>query len=169
MTYFSNMNKITFKNYELTDIMKRVVISDVVKDATVYLQDYIVMNGKTPENISYELYDTPFYHWTIIMINQILNPVKDWPLNNIAFSQYMESTYGVGNEGLVHHYETNETSPLGAGIIVDPTKHNPTEITSVSNYEYEELKNEAKSRIKVIRPSYITQITKKIKEALANG
>ena len=41
---------------------------------------YYVKDGETPESISYDFYDTVEFYWTILLVNEIIDPYHDWAL-----------------------------------------------------------------------------------------
>lgn len=133
----------TTVNY-ITNIFLRNVIDDEIKNNLSLFDEYDILDGETPEILSFKFYRTPNLHWLILHTNDILDPRFDWPLSTYNLIKYCEGKYD--NINAAHHYINSD------GYIV-----NSTEIgaTPVSNFVYEEELNEEKRRIKIIKPNYI--------------
>jgi len=84
MKYFSKFPSVIVTSNNrpvvITDFLRRVSISDKFRENSVALEDYFIQDGETPEQVSYKLYDTPAYHWVILMVNDITNPREEWPI-----------------------------------------------------------------------------------------
>lgn len=66
----------------ITDFFKRVGITQRAKNLSALLLPYIVLDGETPEMVANKFYGTPFYHWVLLLINDITDPRKEWPLES---------------------------------------------------------------------------------------
>lgn len=56
-------------------------IIDQVKDDPVFYQEYQVLENERPDQLSFKLYDSPFYHWTFFLMNDKLRE-SGWPVSN---------------------------------------------------------------------------------------
>tara|TARA_B000000565_G_scaffold254997_1_gene234566 strand:- start:629 stop:1357 length:729 start_codon:yes stop_codon:yes gene_type:complete len=85
MTYFRNFPRVFYKfgNETTADAFENITIySDVidkVRDLTSAYQDYYVLPGERPDQVSQKLYGTPRYHWTFYLMNKHLRD-SGWPL-----------------------------------------------------------------------------------------
>jgi len=157
MTYFSKFPQHLITTTEgtqvvMVDLFRRVRVGKTFGDVAVGLVPYTVLDGETPEMVSNKFYGTPFNHWIILMINNIVNVLTEWPLkmsalNNKILAEY-EFPYGV------HHYYNNVY-----GYIVDRDDNNP-DIVGVTNFEHEVAVNDAKRQIRFLDPDYIKNFTK---------
>ena len=98
MTYFKYFSKyisttIDKKMVVVTDIFKRVGLGDQYKDIASLLIPYLVSDGETPELVSNKFYNTPEYHWVILLINGITNPRTEWPISNDAVEKLVYEKY----------------------------------------------------------------------------
>ena len=111
--------------------------------------------------------------------------VRDqWPLSNRDLYRYAENKYGITGLSSVHHYETTEVKDtqgrliLPAGKVVDEdftipdpsntaTTLNP--VININNYEYEVRKNNEKSSIYILKPSYLQQFLNDMREIMIYG
>jgi hypothetical protein len=79
------------------------------------------------------------------------------PVNQ--FEVFVASKYDDVNG--IHHYEVLQESgdtTLKLEYPNDPAQTIPVDATPVTNYEYEEEIQNTKSRIRLIRPQYVSQI-----------
>jgi len=83
----------TFLN--LTNIVNNVNVNSLYANESTYYTFYEIEDGDRPDTISYRLYDTPSYHWTLFIINNDLrNGLGDaWPLSNQQFERMLETEY----------------------------------------------------------------------------
>ena len=63
---------------------------DIVNDATFY-NTYEVGNDEWWDNISYNVYGTPFLWWIITLMNEVVNPFEE--LNDGDFIKYLREEY----------------------------------------------------------------------------
>ena len=133
----------------VTNIFLRNVIGDNIKNNLSLFDEYDIIDGETPEIVSTKFYRTPNLHWLILHYNDILDPRFDWPLSTFNLIKYCESKYT--NINAAYHYINSD------GFIV-----NSTEIgaTPVSNFVYEEQRNEEKRRIKILKTTYVDSVVK---------
>ena len=114
----------------------------------------------------------------------IMNVRDQWPLSNRELYRYAVKKYGVENLNSPHHYETIEVKDaqgrliLPAGKVVDSnftipnpsnTKTNLNPVINVNNYGYETRKNQEKSSIYLLRPSYLQQFLNDMRNIMIYG
>jgi len=189
-TYFSKFTPLVYPNRDnsvkvVSDIFFRVQFALEAKaDASLYY-DYEIKDSDNPEILAYKYYGSPSYHWIILLANDMLDPLWDWPMSPKVFDTYLVNKYGDNING-VHHYETlklvaPDTSYgytagdtiLEAGIICDSEftysygtggdAHDFTSVearTKVLNYEYEFKLNEAKRKIRLLDNKYLSEFIK---------
>ena len=121
----------------IRDFFRRVVVSDTFRNNTVLLEDYIVLDGETPELVSNKFYESPYYHWVILMVNNIIDPREEWPISEkqVIERVYMNydmvitvpsgASYSVGNE---------LESSVGGKYIVMSKNSNTIHIRSQNGY-----------------------------------
>ena len=163
MAYFKYFPVIAYdvrgtKNNEnvqlITDILKRVRKKlEIVNYA--FFEQYFVMDGETPESLAHQVYDDSTLHWIILYGNYMTNPYYDWPLTYFDLQKFVTKKYTDING--VHHYEDADKYE------VDSTASGATAIT---NFVHEETLNDAKRNLTLIRPEYVGDIVKELKELL---
>jgi hypothetical protein len=154
------------------NLWKRAEILPEYKNALSLFDEYIVKNGETPENIAFEVYDNPFYAWTILIANNITNFHDQWPKSAIQLNEYVNEKYE--NPTAIKHYVTTELRDANGRLIVAAGKVVPstfsvsyydgqstitaTPVQSVTNYTYESELNSEKEKIQLFRPDIIRDV-----------
>lgn len=163
--YFRNFNTF-FYEYSINgqdviktvkDISKNIRFrSEILSNITLY-DEYDIKDGDTPEIIAQKYYGSPEYHWVVMLCNERYDWIDDFPLSTYQLEAFVTQKYGSGNEYNTHHYIDSN------GYEVD--SDNAT-ATSVSNYQYEDDKNEEKRRIKLISPQLLNRILKSFEDLI---
>ena len=136
----------------ITDIMRRVNLKGNAKANTLVFQEYYVRDGEQPDIVAAKYYDDPEMHWVIVTVNNITSRY-DWPLDQVALSQFVNDKYS--NPNGTHHHEIDATSgDTTKKLIVSSDTDGATAIT---NYEYEERENDKKRRIRLLDREYLSQ------------
>ena len=134
----------------ITDFIRRVKVIERYTNSVSILMPYTVIEGETPEIVSMTFYNTPYYHWTILLANNIINPREEWPLSEIQLLEKISLKYPNNNKTDIYEYRDNDTMYAVEEIIPVPANYYPVTI-----YEYETELNEAKRSIKIIDPAFI--------------
>ena len=146
---------ISYNGDIITDISRRFIIKNIETEHSedIYFE-YLIKNWRSPENIAYDFYGSCDYIWLVLVINNIVDPIKDWLLPDDEIKKFIIEKYGRENIYNVHHYELN-------GIIY---KNYVNGAKLVTNYEYENDKNEKKRKIKLIYPELVSSIESEAKK-----
>ena len=166
----------------VTNIMSRVRFKpSVIENITDYYP-YKVLEGERPDIVSYKKYGTVAYSYLILLINDIVDPLFDWPLPSRQFENYIIEQYGsVANAQSTNKYYYQivraEVTRTGVServpeykIIVDQTTYNSLDasVRSAQNvYDWETEQNDNKREIKIINPDFIQDIDYEVKKTLA--
>ena len=166
MAYFKYFNKINYDvrgvknnvNFDvITNLLQRVRLkANVIKNQVFFAQHQII-DGETPEYIAYKYYGDTELHWVVLYAQEATNPYYDWPLTYSQLKKFVDKKYGVANINETHHYEDADKYQ------VDSTASGATAIT---NFVHEETLNDAKRNLTLIRPEYVGDIVKELKELL---
>ena len=88
----------------VTNITSRFGFEQSFKDNSAVYYEYDIQDGDTPEIIASKFYDSPERHWAVLMINNIVDPQFDWPLDQRTIISYMNEKYSanasVGQSGI---------------------------------------------------------------------
>ena len=103
----------------VTNITSRFGFEQSFKDNSAVYYEYDIQDGDTPEIIASKFYDSPERHWAVLMINNIVDPQFDWPLDQRTIISYINEKYSanasVGQSGTtwaqanIHSYYKVET------------------------------------------------------------
>ena len=186
--YFRNIPKIKYDIFgtepntytNVTNITKRLRFKPkVIEDITEYYT-YRVAEGERPDTISYRKYGSVGYANLLMLINDIQDPLFDWPLSSQQFEQYILNKYGSVESAQTttkYYYQTIRAEVEKTGIrervpevkyIVDSTTYNSLAEGSRSTqteYEWEEELNDEKRNIKIINESFIQELDFEVKKS----
>ena len=165
------------------NIWRRAVILGEYRNSLSLFEEYIVQNGEKPEDIAYRAYRNPFYAWTILVANDIVNYYEQWPRSTQQLNEFVTDKYS--NPGAIKHYVTTELKDTSGNIIVPAGKVVPSTysvsyfdgtstvtaspVTSVSNYTYEAELNAEKEKVQIIRPELIEEFVKAYYKVTTRG
>ena len=172
------------RNYQTaTNIMKRVKFKrEVIEDLADYYP-YSIKDGERPDIISHQKYGTVAYAYLILLINDITDPIFDWPLSSQQFEQYITKKYGSVQSAMnttKYYYQIVRAEVAKTGIseripevkvIVDETTYNSLDppfkkIESV--YSWEDELNNNKKEIKLINTEFVQDIDYQVKQFFAS-
>ena len=174
-----NDERVTVKN-----IFQRAKLRSDIDVATTAFDFRVIKEGQRPDTLAQDLYNDPELDWVILITNNIINVRNEWPLSNRDLYNLAEKKYGIAGLNNPHHYETTEVKDsigrliLPAGKVVDSgfTIPNPDNVAvtinpvvSITNYDYEIRKNQEKSSIYLLRPSYLQQFLNDMRQIMIYG
>tara|TARA_R110002020_G_scaffold352385_1_gene565488 strand:+ start:1 stop:912 length:912 start_codon:yes stop_codon:yes gene_type:complete len=82
----------------VVDVMKRVrVVANQLSDKTLF-HGYNMKDSERIEDISNKFYGSPKFHWVLLLINSVQDPVYQTALTSEQFLSYLESKYGKGEK-----------------------------------------------------------------------
>ena len=144
---------------QVTDIWRRVKVrSKIANNLSLY--DVIdVPEGDSPETIAYKAYGSVDYFWVVCLLNNVVNRIHDWPLDEFNFQQFVKDKYD--NPGGIHHYEKTQSSGKQTGQGPSDFTHkivvNSDELgaEAVSNIEHERRLQDKKRQIRLLSPNYL--------------
>jgi hypothetical protein len=148
----------------LTNVTARYKIRDVLKDKVAIYYDYIIKDSDRPDLIAYKYYDDETLDWLIYLVNDIIDPYYDWPLQQDAFNKYMTTLYGSVSvaQATVFEYRKilNKQTVLFDGtiiperyVVVDQNVYSGLAAnmrSEIDAYEYYEEQNNKKRKIRLL-------------------
>ena len=134
--YFNYFPKTFYKLNEnsndvdaVTNITSRFGFEQAFKNNSAVYYEYNIQDSDTPEIIANKFYGSPERHWAVLMINDIVDPQFDWPLDQRTIISYIDEKYSVnasvGQSGTtwaqsnIHSYykvETRTTNSTGTEL-----------------------------------------------------
>ena len=191
MSYFRELPNLEYQSF-LSDrkesdeyvlvknLFRRVKLRDDLQNVFTVFDKYQIVDGARPDTVAEELYGSAQYDWVVLISAGITRVRDQWPLSDQEVYSYAESIYG-SDLNAINHYETTEVRDsqdrliLPAGKVVDsnftiPKPGDPTAtlnpVVSITNYEYEVLKNNQKRTIYVLKPIYLQQVLNDTRKAM---
>ena len=170
-----NTNIVTVKN-----ILKRFKISDASLSNIQTYYDYNIQDGDRPDVIAQKYYGNEDYAWLVLFSNNIVDPIKEWPLFGTDFTNYVKSKYGsieLANTTTKKRYKVLSAAfkKIDGTVIpkrrveIDETTYNTLseadkEIQTA--YEYEVEVNDNKRNIRLIDSVYLMDIQDQVEQIL---
>jgi hypothetical protein len=145
MFYFDTLPKILTPDENgnfilMTNLLARAKLVEELRNNPMIFYEYAIQDGDTPEIIAEKYYGDPYQYWIILLSNEILNPVWDWPLNYEEFLLYIDAKYATEAESEdqtpfeytntnIHHYEKiitirNDDGEKETIVIVNQQQYN---------------------------------------------
>ena len=163
MAYFDYFPKIRYdvrgeKNNVRTEIITNILIRTRKKLEVTnnnFFRQYFVRDGDRADILAHKFYGDSELHWIILCANYMTNPWYDWPMSYFDLQKYVAKKYDDVNG--IHHYIDED------GYEVDSTAANATAIT---NFVYEEAKNDESRSINIPKVIYTQQIINELKDIM---
>ena len=173
----SNLDMVLSKN-----LFKRAKIREDFFQNVIAFNKFQVEGDDRPDNVADEIYGNPKLDWVVLLSNNIINIHDEWPMSQSDFQRYLDNKYDKVQLSQIHHYETKEIKSPDGSILLEEGQHvdadftykysqdgsnySVNSVTSVSNYQYEIDKNDAKRSIYVIRKRYLDMIIEDMREIM---
>lgn len=194
MSYFRELPNVKYQSFLadkqssqdyilIKNIFRRAKIRDDLQNVFTLFNKYEIPDGYRPDNVANDVYGSSNYDWIVITTSGITNLRDEWPLSNKEIYEYSERVYGT-DLNAVHHYETKELKDSKGRLLIqkglrvnsDFRIHNPDSIGStlnpvigITNYEYETDKNNKKRLIYILKPEYLQQALRDMRQELFYG
>ena len=166
----------------VTNIMQRIRFKPSVLENITDYYPYYVREGERPDIVSFNTYGTVAYSYLILLVNDIVDPLFDWPLPSRQFENYIIEQYGsvlAAQSTNKYYYQVVRAEVAKTGIservpeykiIVDQSTYNTLDASvrsAQSVYDWETEQNDNKREIKIINPDFIQDIDYEVKKTLA--
>lgn len=187
MSLFNYYPYINYDNIKATHLLVETeVVQKFLSDYNTFFK-YTLREGDRADMVAYDVYGDSSLDWVIYMVNRVVDPYKDWLMDDKQFKAYMEAKYNTTAERLnstnittsiaYYYYEgLNSDSQADINSYNYNMSHetytklgNPSGWTPVSVWEYEYNKNEEKREINLLKPAFITDFKQQLKDLLNNG
>lgn len=153
-----NEKSIISDGYELTDIFSIPDMGDISQD---YVKRY-ALSGESALEVSYILYGTSEYYWTLYILNDVVNPSEDWYMSPSQLREYCVKKYDNSDYPHDFYYVTTK-KPLNykqtsdMWYLYNNSMNLPHDVTFNTNYQYEARINETKKVINAVNESSILE------------
>ena len=165
------------------NIWRRAEILTEYKSQVTIFNEITVRDGERPEDIATAFYNNPFYNWTVLVANDIVDVYSQWPRSITQLQDFINQKYD--NPQATKHHVTTEVKDAKNNIIVEAgkvvasnyqisyyngsTTVTATPVVSVSNEQFEFEENAKKSRIQIIKPQIIEDFVENYYSILSKG
>lgn len=144
------------------DILQRIKFRNVLLNDYLIFYTYVVKDGETPEIIAEKLYGNAQYHWIVLLANNIIDPIYDWPMSQENLINTIHSLYDTPvMDGLIYAYQTVDHYEDSHGNTIDLTSYQKLPVSMrkvVMIYDQMVADNEAKRSIQLLDPKFVTQV-----------
>ena len=167
MSYFSNFPTITHNGKtQLTNVLRRFRFESSIKERLNLFYEYTIQDGDRPDTIADKYYGDAKYAWVVILFNEILDPLFDWPRDERTLNRFITDKYNSDAHNLIHEYQDSN----GYAIHIDTYNALPTtERKTITKYQYELDLNEKKRNIKILDRKYLDRINNEITDILSDA
>ena len=161
MSYFNNFSTMLYDPVGdgsaklCTNIMSRVRVRANMKKEIVMLDKYDVKENETPEIVADKHHGSPYYHWVVMLLNDISDVNHDWVKSTRQMQKYLFSKYTQTQLTETHHYEISQTSG-DSTITIEVENSTYPSATAITNYDYEIAINDSKREIDLLRNDFLT-------------
>ena len=165
------------------NIWRRAEILTEFKSQVTIFNEITVRDGERPEDIATAFYNNPFYNWTVLIANDVVDVYSQWPRSITQLQDFINQKYD--NPQATKHHVTTEVKDAKNNIIVEAgkvvasnyqisyyngsTTVTATPVVSVSNEQFEFEENAKKSRIQIIKPQLIEDFVENYYAILVKG
>ena len=165
------------------NIWRRAEILTEFKSQITIFNEITVRDGERPEDIATAFYNNPFYNWTVLVANDIVDVYSQWPRSITQLQDFINQKYD--NPQATKHHVTTEVKDAKNNIIVEAgkvvasnyqvsyyngtTTVTATPVLSVSNEQFEFEENAKKARIQIIKPQIIEDFVENYYAILVKG
>jgi len=100
--YFIGRDSTSLTNVK--NIISRFTIDQRLKQNAVAYSKHRIKDGESPESLAYQLYGSAEKHWIILAMNDIVDPLFEWPLKEKNINKFIDKKYtssaNVGQTGM---------------------------------------------------------------------
>ena len=148
----------------VTNILSRVRIRANMKKEIVMLDKYKVKENETPEIVADKHHGSVYYHWVVMLVNNISDVHHDWVKSTRQLQKYLQSKYTEAQLTEAHHYEIPQSS--GDTTVNIQVPQGTSDAVTITNYEYENALNETKREIDLLRNDYLSYFVEEFDELI---
>ena len=160
---------------EVKNLFKRGIIRPDIFGNLAYFSKYKIIGDERPDEVANKIYNNSDLDWLVLLSNNVINQVEEWPLDQQSFQNYLVSKYGSEeNIHTVHHYESDEIKDSVGRVVFPGGLEVPQNISvdwydsgigeertstaftyAVTNYDYEEKIQNNRRNIYLVKAEYI--------------
>jgi len=137
MFYFDTLPKIVTRDQNgspiiLTNLIARARLLEKFRNNPMLFYEYAIQDGDSPEIVAEKYYGNPYRYWVVLLSNELLNPLWDWPLDYNNFLAYIDTKYATdANTAAMTPFEYTNTEIYSYSKIVKITNDENEDITTI--------------------------------------
>lgn len=86
------------------NFFRKVRMREDLSTAPLFFATYTIEDGETPDIVADKLYSNASYFWILLIVNNITNLNKEWPVSSYNLGELLSEKYD--NPYAIKHYET---------------------------------------------------------------
>ena len=165
------------------NIWRRAEVLTEFKSQVTIFNEITVRDGERPEDVATAFYNNPFYNWTVLIANDVVDVYSQWPRSITQLQDFINQKYD--NPQATKHHVTTQVKDAKNNVIVEAgkvvasnyqisyyngsTTVTATPVVSVSNEQFEFEENAKKARIQIIKPQLIEDFVENYYSILSKG
>ena len=171
ISYFKNFPLVQYGEHTIRNIiLKGKIGKDLIQSYDAYYP-YTIKTGESPTSLAYDYYGAVEYVWLIFLVNDIVDPYYDWPMDDNIFNQYITNKYGSVADAMnlaagAYYRNPNYSYWMTKTTYENISSSERTGWTVVSNYDYEVYRNEEKRKIKLLDRSIAVDVAFEMEKIL---
>ena len=171
INYFKNFPVVQYGEHALRNvILKAKIGKDLIQSYDSYYP-YTIKAGETPTTLAFDYYGSVEYVWLIFLVNDIVDPYYDWPMNDTVFNEYITNKYSsvaaaMNLANSAYYRNPNYSYWMTKTTYDNISASERTGWDAVSNYDYELFKNEEKRKIKLLDRSIAVDVSFELERIL---
>lgn len=168
MKYFEQFPIIQYNQYNTRNIIAKVKLTDVLSEDYFSYANYSLKTFDTPWTVAHDYYGTVDRTWLVYMSNKVIDPYYEWYMDQENFEKYIVKKYGSIESAIsnIHHYEDADKNIYSVDTYTYADTDLKNSLTGITNYRYEDLKNEDRRNIRLLRYDLASLAETNLKELL---
>lgn len=166
------------EDFLFRNIFLKLELLEYLRDNPTVLSNYVLKADESPWVLADKLYGNPKLHWTILLVNDVVDP-NEWVMDTYQFNAYIKEKYDdqdgkafTVRNGEIDDLKTNQffvqKNPFKTyDSLPDPSLTDPQKYDTISYLESETMVNDNKRVVKAIRkefmPAFLKDFERKIK------
>lgn len=134
MAYFSYIPDVQWDNKPISypfsesdftvakNFFRRYKLNEKIFDSSTYYTEYALQDGDRPDTVANQFYGNPFYDWILLLTNNTINPLFDWPMSEYELRKYAEAAYEDPYSEIVQYRTISEADQkaIYGQVVVEP-------------------------------------------------
>lgn len=110
--YFETLPVVAYNNRYVKNLIARSKFFKQAKKIRTLYYDYTIKDGERPDVVAYNYYGNSEYYWVIFLVNDIVDPYYDWPMDQNTFEAFLKKKYGSVEQAMtkILFYQKNPTT-----------------------------------------------------------